>query len=188
MKASLLQQDCGKEFVFVPARNKIHDTHVLVQSRNLVPGLVELTSVSLGSCFGDGYRSTCFGSQYRSNRRRGNRRFFKKKIFFFQALRHQMQDDGGEDGQQVGKIGVDISSTPSGHVDLIGMLEGEGKKKLYSANFVLHKIVGSARLPPEDLPHRTLSSVGLRFCFFGQFSIEGTEVKSASVTQTEVEL
>jgi hypothetical protein len=32
-----------------------------------------------------------------------------------------MQDDGGEDGQQVGKIGIDISSTPSGHVE---MLEG----------------------------------------------------------------
>ncbi len=53
---------------------------------------------------------------------------------------------------------------------------------------MIRKIVGSTRLPPEDLPHRALSSVGLRFCFFGQFSTEGTEVKSASVTQTEVEL
>jgi hypothetical protein len=29
---------------------------------------------------------------------------------------------------------------------------------------------------------------GLRFFFFGQFSTEATEDKSASVTQTEVEL
>jgi hypothetical protein len=42
--------------------------------------------------------------------------------------------------------------------------------------------------PPERLPHTPLSSVCLRFCFFGHFSTEGTEVKSASVTQTEVEL
>jgi hypothetical protein len=40
---------------------------------------------TFGSCFGDGYRSTFFGSQYRSNRRRGNRRFLKKKIFFLPA-------------------------------------------------------------------------------------------------------
>ncbi len=53
-------------------------------------------------------------------------------------------------------------------------------------------------VPGEGLHHRDLSSVGLRFCFFGfqpkepksnlQFSTEGTEVKSASVTQTEVEI
>ncbi len=49
---------------------------------------------------------------------------FLKKNLFFSSVRHQMQDDGGEDGQQVGKIGIDISSTPSGHVE---MLEGEGK-------------------------------------------------------------
>ena len=42
--------------------------------------------------------------------------------------------------------------------------------------------------PSESLPHTPLSSVGLRFCFFGQFLTEGTEVKSALVTQTEVEL
>ncbi len=50
----------------------------------------------------------------------------------------------------------------------------------------------NARWEPEKknfrLTPQNLASVGLRFCFFGQFSTEGTEVKSASVTQTEVEL
>jgi hypothetical protein len=69
------------------------------------------------------------------------------------------------------------------------VLHGENFRKV----FVLHKfcdpkIVVSVRLSAEDLPHRALSSVGLRFCFFGQFSTEGTEVKSASVTKTEVEI
>ena len=54
--------------------------------------------------------------------------------------------------------------------------------RLTPQNFVLRTA------PAESLPHTPLSSVGLRFCFFGQFSTEGTEVKSASVTQTEVEL
>ena len=50
------------------------------------------------------------------------------------------------------------------------------------------------RLTPQNfvlrtgLPHTDLSSVGLRFGFFGHFPTEGTEVKSASVTQTEVDL
>ncbi len=58
----------------------------------------------------------------------------------------------------------------------------ETEKKNFAANFVLRTA------PAESLPHTPLSSVGLRFCFFGHFSTEGTEVKSASVTQTEVEL
>jgi hypothetical protein len=42
------------------------------------------------------------------------------------------------------------------------------------------KICGVLRTSPaESLPHTPLSSVGLRFCFFGQFSTEGTEVKTA---------
>ena len=54
--------------------------------------------------------------------------------------------------------------------------------RLTPQNFVLRTA------PPESLPHRALSSVGLRFGFFGHFPTEGTEVKSASVTQTEPEL
>jgi hypothetical protein len=98
----------------------------------------------------------------------------------------------------VAEVGRDISSTTSGDLE---MLEGEEKK------FVLHgenyeKICAPQILkncvlrqccapqdcvlrttPPDGLPHRSLSAVGLRLCFFGQFSTEGTEVKSASVTQ-----
>jgi len=54
--------------------------------------------------------------------------------------------------------------------------------RLTPQNFVLRTA------PAEGLPHTDLSSVGLRFGFFGHFATEGTEVKSASVTQTEVEL
>ena len=45
------------------------------------------------------------------------------------------------------------------------------------------------RTAPEGGPtSQNLSSVGLRFGFFGHFATEATEVKSASVTQTEVQL
>jgi hypothetical protein len=49
------------------------------------------------------------------------------KIFFFQACdsKWQMQDDGGEDGPQVGSSGRDISSTPSGDVEI---LEGQDQE------------------------------------------------------------
>ena len=36
-----------------------------------------------------------------------------------------MQDDGGEDGQHVGEAGRDISSTPSGDVE---MVEGQDQE------------------------------------------------------------
>jgi hypothetical protein len=39
--------------------------------------------------------------------------FFKKKSFFSKRG-HQMQDDGGVDGPQVGAAGTDISSTTFG--------------------------------------------------------------------------
>ncbi len=50
---------------------------------------------------------------------------FKKKNLFFTSVRQQMQDDGGEDGQQVGEAGRDISSTPSGDVE---MFEGQDQE------------------------------------------------------------
>ncbi len=71
-------------------------------------------------------------------------------IFFFASVGQEIQDDGGEDGQQVGEVGRDISSTPSGDVE---MIEGQDQeKKLYSAekffgnflcssNFVIREIV-----------------------------------------------
>jgi len=49
--------------------------------------------------------------------------------------------------------------------------------RLTPQNFVLRTA------PAEGLPHRALSSVGLRFGFFGHFATEGTEVISASVTK-----
>ena len=58
------------------------------------------------------------------------------------------------------------------------------KEKL--AEFITEKYLPLAIVESDSLRemidgHRDLSSVGLRFCFFGQFSTEGTEVKSASV-------
>ncbi len=44
---------------------------------------------TFGPYFGNGYRNTCFGSRYRSNRRWGNRRFFLKKIFFVKSYGNQ---------------------------------------------------------------------------------------------------
>ena len=38
-----------------------------------------------------------------------------------------MQEDGGADGQQVGEAGTDISSTPSGDVEI---LEGQDQELL----------------------------------------------------------
>ncbi len=47
-----------------------------------------------------------------------------------------MQDDGGEDGQQVGEVGRDISSTPSGDVEMIEGQDQEKKIVLRGENFV----------------------------------------------------
>ena len=44
-------------------------------------------------------------------------KIFKKKSFF-PSVPQQIQDDGGEDGPQVGAGRRDISSTPSGDVEM----------------------------------------------------------------------
>jgi len=60
--------------------------------------------------------------------------------------------------------------------------------RLTPQNFVLRTAPGPPSQSLVGLPHRALSSVGLRFGFFGHFVTEATEVKSASVNQTEVQL
>jgi hypothetical protein len=58
-------------------------------------------------------------------------------------------------------------------------------KKKNGKKFVLRTAPGQG-LPQE--PKAQSLVFGLRFFFFSQFSTEGTEDKSVSVTQTEVEL
>jgi hypothetical protein len=46
---------------------------------------------TFGSCFGEGYRSTCFGHRYRSNRSKGTEDK-KKKSFFFVSVQQGAQE------------------------------------------------------------------------------------------------
>jgi hypothetical protein len=68
-------------------------------------------------------------------------------IFFFASVGQEIQDDGGQDVQQVGEVGRDISSTPSGDVEMIeGQDQGKkivlrGENFLCSSNFVIREIV-----------------------------------------------
>jgi hypothetical protein len=53
-----------------------------------------------------------------------------------------MQDDGGEDGPQVGAVGRDISSTPSGDVK---MLEGQDQELVVWTGTRLNGVVVKVR-------------------------------------------
>jgi hypothetical protein len=53
-----------------------------------------------------------------------------------------MQGDGGEDGQQVGEAGRDISSTPSGDVE---MLEEQDQELVVGTGTHLGGVVAKAR-------------------------------------------
>jgi hypothetical protein len=53
-----------------------------------------------------------------------------------------MQDDGGEDGQEVGEAGRDISSTPSDDVE---MLEGQDQELVVGTGTHLGGVVAKAR-------------------------------------------
>ena len=62
-----------------------------------------------------------------------------------------MQDDGGEDGQQVGEAGRDISSTPSGDVE---MLEGQHQELVVGTGTHLGGVVAKAR---DEVKHTNVS-------------------------------
>jgi hypothetical protein len=68
--------------VWILKRKDVPCFFVIRQTAFVLQTLEIYLGSTFGSFFGDGYRSTSFGSQYRSNRRRGNRRFLKKNLFF----------------------------------------------------------------------------------------------------------
>jgi hypothetical protein len=53
-----------------------------------------------------------------------------------------MEDDGGEDGQQVREVGRDISSTPSGDVEI---LEGQDQELVVGTGTHLDGVVVKVR-------------------------------------------
>ncbi len=60
-----------------------------------------------------------------------------------------MQDDGGEAGPQVGAAGRDISSTPSGDVE---MLEGQDQELVVGSEIHLGGVVAKARAKVQHTP------------------------------------
>jgi hypothetical protein len=67
---------------------------------------------------------------------------FLKKNLFFSSVRQPMEEDGGADGQQAGEAGTDISSTPSGDVD---MFEGQDQELVAGTWTHLGGVVAKAR-------------------------------------------
>ena len=100
--------------------------------------LVELyLGSTFGSCFGEGYRSTCFGHRYRSKRTED-----KKKNFFFKAA--AARNGGG----QVRAEGTAISSTASDDVD---MLDGQDQETVAGSGTHLGGVVAQKRTKVKSL-------------------------------------